>query len=290
MMQEIAIGIGIPLGLGLFFATVIAIAYKKFRVVEDPRIDEVEGMLPHANCGACGRPGCRAFAEALVSGEELPSTCTVSTAEGIKRIATYLGVEAGSVEKRVARLLCAGGNNEAHNKAAYRGGLHTCRGESVVSGGAKACTWGCLGLGDCVQACHFDAMYMNEDGLPVVIADKCTACGDCVRACPKGLFEIFPLSRKLIVQCKSLLEGDIAESRCSVACTACGRCVADSAPGVIEIRNNLAVVNYDLNERTAPVATQRCPTGAIVWVDGQQFAASAKSELPLGRVEMYKAI
>lgn len=287
MIQEIAIGIGIPFGLGLFFATVIAIAYKKFRVFEDPRIDQVEEMLPHANCGACGKPGCRAFAEALVSGEEAPSGCTVSSAEGIQRIAAFLGVEAGSKEKRVARLLCAGGQKEAQNKAAYRGGLHTCRGESVVTGGGKACTWGCLGLGDCVQACHFDAMFMNEDGLPVVIADLCTACGDCVRACPKGLFEIFPISQKLIVQCKSLLEGDLAESRCSVACTGCGRCVADALPGVIEIKQHLAVVNYTLNELASPNAIRRCPTGAIVWVEGQQFAGSSRSVLPLGRVETY---
>lgn len=287
LIQDIIIGIGILVGLGLFFAAVIAIAYRKFKVFEDPRIDMVEEMLPHANCGACGQPGCRAFAEALVSGAEPPSKCTVSSAEGIEKIAAFLGVDAGSAEKRVARLLCAGGKNEAQNMAEYRGGLHTCRGETVVTGGGKACSWGCLGLGDCVQACNFEAMYMSEDGLPVVIADKCTACGDCVRACPKGLFEIMPVSQKLIVQCKSLLEGDLAESKCSVACTACGRCVADSAPGVIEIRNNLAVVNYSLNDLTSPDAIRRCPTSAIVWVDGQQFAGAAKSDLPLGRVETY---
>jgi Na+-translocating ferredoxin:NAD+ oxidoreductase RNF subunit RnfB len=287
MVQEIAIGIGIPLSLGLLFASVIAFAYKKFRVVEDPRIDQVEEMLPHANCGACGKPGCRAFAEAIVKGEELPSGCTVSTLEGISRIANLLGVEAGTVEKRVARLLCAGGKQEAHSMAAYRGGLHTGRGQTVVGGGGQACSWGCLGLGDCVQACNFGAMFMSDDGLPVVLTDKCTACGDCVRACPKGLFEIMPISQKLIVQCKSLLEGDLAESKCSVACTACGRCVADAPPGVIEIKDHLAVVNYGLNALTSPDAVRRCPTGAIVWVDGQQFADAGKSNLPLGRVETY---
>ena len=288
LIQEFITGVGILVGLGVFFAVVIAIAYKRLRVFEDPRIDEVEEMLPHANCGACGQPGCRAFAEALVKGETAPSKCTVSSAEGVERIANYLGVDAGSEEKRVARLLCAGGKNEAHNLADYRGGLRTCRGESVVTGGIKSCTWGCLGLGDCVEVCNFDALYMNEDGLPTVIADKCTACGDCVRICPKGLFEIMPLSQKLVVQCKSLLEGDLAESKCSVACTACGRCVADSVPGVIEIKNNLAVVNYDLNELTKPEAIRRCPTGAIVWIEGQQFAGSAQSELPVGRVERYE--
>ena len=288
MLQEFIIGIGILVSLGLFFAAVIAIAYKKLRVYEDPRIDQVEEMLPHANCGACGQPGCRAFAEKLVEGEVKPSKCTVSSPEGVQRIAAFLGVDAGAEEKRVARLLCAGGKKEAHNLADYRGGLHTCRGEAVVTGGIKSCSWGCLGLGDCVQVCNFDAMYMNEDGLPVVIADKCTACGDCVRICPKGLFEIMPVSQKLIVQCKSLLEGDLAESKCSVACTACGRCVADSAPGVISIKNNLAVVNYELNDLTSADAIKRCPTNAIVWMEWQQFAETKKSALPVGRVEKYE--
>lgn len=288
MVQEFILGVGILVALGLFFASIIAIAYRKFRVVEDPRIDDVDAMLPHANCGACGQPGCRAFAEALVRGETPPSKCSVSSAEGIARIAAYLGVDAGAEEKRVARLLCAGGKKEAQNMADYRGGLHTCRGESVVTGGIKSCTWGCLGLGDCVQVCNFDALYMNEDGLPTVIADKCTACGDCVRICPKGLFEIMPVSQKLVVQCKSLLEGDLAESKCSVACTACGRCVADSQSGVIEIKNNLAVINYALNDLTSDKAIQRCPTGAIAWIDFQQFEGSKQSALPVGRVERYE--
>ena len=287
MVQEFILGVGILAGLGLFFAAIIALAYKKLRVYEDPRIDEVEAMLPHANCGACGQPGCRAFAEALVSGATAPSKCSVSSKEGVEKIAAYLGVDAGSEEKRIARLLCAGGKKEAHNLADYRGGLHTCRGEAVVTGGIKSCTWGCLGLGDCVSVCQFDALYMNDDGLPTVVAEKCTACGDCVRICPKGLFEIMPLSQKLIVQCKSLLEGDLAESKCSVACTACGRCVADSLPGVIEIKHNLAVVNYALNDLTSENAIRRCPTGAIKWIDFQQFEGVKESKLPVGRVERY---
>jgi Na+-translocating ferredoxin:NAD+ oxidoreductase RNF subunit RnfB len=286
MVQEILIALAIMVGLGLLFAALLAFAYKKLRVVEDPRIDIVENLLPHANCGACGEPGCRAFAERLVGGEAPPSKCTVSAQEALARIATVLGVEVGQTEKRVARLLCAGGKKEAHNLTDYRGSLRTCRGEAVVTGGTKACTWGCLGLADCEVACTFGAIFMNDDGLPQVIPDKCTACGDCVEACPKQLFEIMPLSRKLIVQCKSLLEGDLAKSKCSVACTACGRCVADAAPGVIEIKNGLAVIDYSLNHLATIGAVRRCPTDAIVWVDGAQFQKSEKPVLPLGRVEL----
>jgi len=287
MISEILIPVGILSGLGLLFATILAVAYRKLRVEEDPRIDEVEEMLPHANCGACGEPGCRAFAEKVVNQEADVSKCTVSSPEDIERIAEYLGIEAGAQEKRVARMLCAGGKNEAHSLAQYAGSMRTCRGEAVVTGGVKACAWGCLGLADCMKVCDFDAIYMNDDGLPTVIPEKCTACGDCVDICPKDLFELMPLSQKLIVQCKSQLEGDLAESKCSVACTACGRCVADAPDGLIEIKDQLAVINYELNYLASPEATLRCPTDAIVWVEDKQFEKKPTLWLPLGRVEKF---
>ncbi len=284
MVGDFLIPLFILAGLGFLFGIILSIAYKQFKVYEDPRIDVVEELLPSANCGACGEPGCRAFAEQVVTEGTNPAKCTVSSQEGILKIANYLGVEASQEEKRVARLLCAGGINEAHNLASYKGGMSTCRGEAVVAGGIKDCSWGCLGLGDCETVCDFDAISMNDDGLPVVDAEKCTACNDCVEVCPKGLFQLMPISQKLIVQCRSLIEGDLAESKCSVACTACSRCVADSAPGVIEIKNNLAVINYELNELTSPLATKRCPTDAIVWLTGDnQFEQKKKYEPSLGQ-------
>ena len=286
MVSEFLIPLLILAGLCLLFGIILSIAYKRFKVYEDPRINAVEEMLPHANCGACGVPGCRAFAELVVNEGTNPAKCTVSSPEGIEGIANYLGVEASQEEKWVARLLCAGGVNEAHNLANYKGGMSTCRGEAVVVGGSKDCSWGCLGLGDCETICDFDAIIMNDNGLPVVDAEKCTACNDCIEVCPKGLFKLMPLGQKLIVQCRSLIEGDLAESKCSVACTACNRCVADSAPGVIEIIDNLAVINYKLNDLTSPVAVKRCPTDAIVWLEGDnQFEQKKRSILPLGRVE-----
>ncbi len=286
MVGDFLIPLLILVGLGLLFGIVLSIAYKRFKVDEDPRIDKVEEMLPHANCGACGVPGCRAFAEQVVNEGTNPAKCTVSSPEGIVDIANYLGVEASEEEKWVARLLCAGGISEAHNLASYKGGMSTCRGEAVVVGGSKDCSWGCLGLGDCETVCDFDAITMNDNGLPVVDAEKCAACNDCIEVCPKELFVLMPISRKLIVQCRSLIEGDLAESKCSVACTACARCVVDSAPGVIEIKDNLAVINYELNDLTSPVAVKRCPTDAIVWLEGDnQFEQKKKLNLPIGRVE-----
>lgn len=286
MLSEIFISIGIVMGLGLLFSTILAISYKKLKVYEDPRIDRVEAMLPGANCGACSMPGCRAFAEVVVKGELQPSKCTVSSEEALDRIANYLGVEAGDAVKMVARILCAGGRDEAHNRADYKGGLSTCRGEAVVAGGPKDCNWGCLGLGDCATICDFDAIRMGEDALPHVDPSKCTACGDCVEICPKDLFQLMPIEHKLIVQCKSLLEGTAATDKCSVACNACGRCAADAAPGLIEIRNGLARINYGQYELATHGATKRCPTGAIVWLDSvSQFELTKSETNEPGRVE-----
>ncbi len=258
-------------GVGLAFGTLISLAHMKLKVWEDPRIDEVTDLLPGTNCGACGQAGCRAFAEALVAGKVQPATCTVMGPGDIAEVAEYLGVEAGEANKRVARLLCAGGRDVAIQQAEYRG-LQTCKAAVAVAGGGKGCAWGCLGLADCEVVCDFDAIYMNDVGLPVVIPEKCTACGDCVEACPLDLFTLMPLEQKLIVQCKSLLEGEEAEAVCRVACNACGRCAADAAPGLIEMVNGLAVIDYSRNELATPDAIARCPTGAIVWVEGSQFA------------------
>lgn len=252
-------------GLTLLLAMLLMVANKKLYVYEDPRIDTVEDMLPHANCGACGFPGCRPFAEALVGGKALPGKCTVSSDEGRQRIAGFLGVDVGAGEKQVARLACAGGVNVARNRARYEG-LKTCQAASLVSGGGKGCFWGCLGFGDCDVACTFDAIHMNEFGLPVVDEEKCTACGDCVKACPKDLFSLQPVSHRLWVACKNLEAGDTVLEDCEVGCTACGRCAMDAPGGLIQMVNNLPVVDYTRNHNTqTPI--QRCPTGAIVWLD-----------------------
>lgn len=260
-------------GVGLVFGFFIALANRRLWVWEDPRIEVVSQMLPNSNCGACGLPGCRAFAEQAVAGKVAPAQCTVSNESSRQAIADFLGVEAGQADKQVARLLCAGGSDVAQVQAEYRG-LSSCAGAAAVAGGGKGCTWGCLGLADCVRSCDFDAIEMSPTGLPVVDVEKCIACGDCVDACPKGLFIIMPLNQRLLVQCKSLVGGDEALAACKVACTACGKCVQDAAPGLISVTSGVAVVDYERIEVATPGVVERCPTGAIVWLSGAQFSAA----------------
>ena len=274
--------VGVIGGLTVALTTLLALAGRVFHVEEDPRIDQVESMLPLANCGACGLPGCRPFAEALVRGEVNPAACTVSTEEGRERIAGFLGVAVEEVAKRVARLACAGGSHVARRRALYDG-LESCAAAATVAGGGKGCFWGCLGLADCEVSCDFNAIHMDAHGLPRVDEEKCTACGDCVDACPKNLFSIHAASHRLWVACSAAIEGDAILEECEVACTACGRCAMD-APAVVTMRGGLPVVDYGHPAaHSSRHAIDRCPTGAIVWLDAERGAVKGPGAAPIVR-------
>jgi Na+-translocating ferredoxin:NAD+ oxidoreductase RNF subunit RnfB len=266
-MEHILTAAGFMAVLGLILAAVLVVANRQLYVYEDPRIDEVEDLLPKANCGACGTAGCRQFAEMLVERRIEPGKCTVNAPEMNQVIADFLGVDLGAGERRVARLACAGGTHVAFIRASYGGGVASCRGAALVSGGGKGCSWGCLGFGDCAEVCEFDAIHLDAHGLPVVSESKCTACGDCVTVCPKHLFSLHPVSHRLWVACSNQAFGDEAEHECQVVCTACGRCAQDSPEGLITIRDNLATIDYEKNPLASKVAIERCPTGAIVWLE-----------------------
>ncbi len=275
--MTILVAVGAIGGLTFLLATILVIANRYLRVFEDPRIDAVEGMLPGVNCGACGFPGCRPFAEALVSGQAQPGGCTVSDDAGRARIAGFLGVDVGATARRVARLACAGGDNVARMRAHYVG-QESCRAAQQVAGGGKGCFWGCIGLADCERACDFDAITMDRHGLPVVDEDLCTACGDCVDVCPRDLFSIHPVDDRLWVACRNPQRGDALLEVCEVACTACGRCEKDAPAGLVRIENGLPVVDYSRPQRREPI--ERCPTGAIVWLDpddGVVYGAASPS-------------
>ncbi|MBI5238181.1 MAG: RnfABCDGE type electron transport complex subunit B [Deltaproteobacteria bacterium] len=249
-------------GLGAALSVFLAFADKKFKVEEDPRVEAITGILPNTNCGGCGYPGCRMLAEAILKGAAPPNACVAGGQDIAMKLAALLGVEAKDHKRMLAVVACKGGNAEALKNATYRG-ARTCAAVNLT-GGDKACAYGCLGYGECVDACKFDAMAMDGNGLPVVFYDKCVGCGACARVCPRDIIEMHPDEHKLFVYCKSKDKGAVARKNCNAACIACSLCVKDcSVPGGITIKDNLAVVNYTLAPQNDE-PTKRCPTKCIL--------------------------
>lgn len=255
--------------LGAIFATGLALANKKLHVEEDPRIQAVLEWLPGANCGGCGYPGCANFAENLVAGQVELSTCPVCDDDSRTEIAAILGVDATTGERLIARVMCQGGNREAVLKADYRG-IENCAASLLLGGGDKLCEYGCLGFGDCIEACPFDAMYMGENGLPVVIEANCTGCGKCVEACVRDVIEMHPVSHKIFVLCKNQDDPKTARKLCTRACIGCQICVRAAGEDNMFMDGDLAVVNYDRYGIEPVLPTDKCPTKCLVILDAER--------------------
>lgn len=250
-------------GLGALFATALAFADRKLRVEEDPRIGVVAESLPGANCGACGFAGCGAYADAVVTAGAPVNKCPVGGQDTATRLGAIMGIDAGVMVKHVARLMCRGTAALAHAKAQYEG-PSSCAVQDLVSGGGKACQWGCLGGGDCVTACTFGAIEMGPEGLPVVCDDLCTACAACVTACPRHILELHPVDRDFFVFCKSHDDPKLAKWACDAACIGCGIC-ARKSDGAIVMVDNLPVIDYArLDPSLIPL--DKCKPGAIGWL------------------------
>jgi electron transport complex protein RnfB len=248
--------------LCILLVSLLAIADKKLRIEEDPRVEAVFAALPNVNCGGCGFPGCRAYAEHVVAGDAPINRCAPGGQETVAKIAVIMGVEVGSTEKQVAVVLCHGGIKEAEISATYSG-LKGCRSAMLVGGGGKLCQYGCLGYGDCVAVCPFDAIYINDNQLPVVDREKCTACGNCVKACPRNLIELHPFNHRMFVFCKSHAKGPIVKKACNVGCIGCGICVKKApVENGFRLEDNLAVINYDICP-ASEVVVEKCPMHTI---------------------------
>ncbi|MBN1133206.1 MAG: Fe-S cluster domain-containing protein [Bacteroidales bacterium] len=253
--------------IGAGAAVILYFVAKLFRTEEDPRIEVVEKALPGANCGGCGYPGCRNFAEVLVRSESFDGLfCPVGGNETMAAVASILGREAIEQEPRVAVVRCNGTPEFRSLKTHYEG-APTCAIAHSLYAGEGGCPYGCLGLGDCVAVCKFDAIQMNPvTGLPEVMDDKCTACGACVDACPRGIIELRKKNkkdRKIYVSCINEEKGATAKKNCAVACIGCSLCFKACPYEAITMNNNLAFIDSDkckLCRKCVPV----CPTNAIL--------------------------
>ena len=267
MSQIIIYTILTLVAIGAAAAIILYFVAQKFKVYEDPRIDEVEKALPAANCGGCGFPGCRNFAETLVKTETWDDLfCPVGGNETMAKAASILGREAIEQAPKVAVVRC-NGTPEFRPRVTQYDGAPTCAIAHSLYSGEGGCPFGCLGLADCVVVCDFDAIHMDPlTDLPVVVDDKCTACGACVEACPRDIIELRKKNkkdRKIFVSCINEEKGAVAKKNCSVACIGCSKCFKVCKYDAITMENNKAFIDSEkcvLCRKCVP----ECPTDAIL--------------------------
>ncbi|MDR2809335.1 MAG: Fe-S cluster domain-containing protein [Tannerellaceae bacterium] len=253
-------------GIGIVSSSLLYIASRKFEVYENPLIAQVQEVLPAANCGGCGYPGCSGFASACVNVHSLDELfCPVGGADVMAKVAMILGKDTANADPKIAVVRC-NGNCEARPRANLYDGTQNCAVASSLYGGETGCSYGCLGYGDCVSTCAFGAIHINPSTrLPEVIEDKCTSCGACVKACPKNIIEIRnkgPKSRRIYVSCVNKDKGGIARKSCSNACIGCRKCEKECPFEAINVTNNLAYID-SRKCRLCRKCVAVCPTHAI---------------------------
>lgn len=248
-------------GMGFLFAAILGYASQKFAVEKDPRVAEVRSVLPSANCGGCGYPGCDGFADAVVRGDAKVNGCPVGGSECADKIAQIMGLDAGSGAKMVAHVICKGAKPIAKDDYIYNG-ITDCRAANILMGGNKSCKHGCMGFGTCEKLCPFDAIHINETGIAEVDDDKCVACGICIEACPKDVISLVELGQRVIVNCNNKERGGHVKQNCQVACIACKKCETACKFDAIHVNNNLSLVDYQKCKKCM-ACVKVCPTKAI---------------------------
>ncbi|WP_373899603.1 RnfABCDGE type electron transport complex subunit B [Haloimpatiens sp. FM7315] len=248
-------------GLGILFGVVLGYASKKFHVDVDERVPKIKDCLPGANCGGCGYAGCDAYAQAVVDGLAKPNCCSVGGETAAKTIGEIMGLTVDASEPLKAFVKCNGNCDSAKRKGLYYGNMTCAEAVIIPGGGVKACSFGCLGLGSCVEACKFNAITI-ENGIAKVDILKCTGCGACVKACPKNLIELKPNSETIRVYCNSKEKLKEVKDVCNSGCISCGQCVRNCPSGAIEMVNNLPVINKE-KCTLCMTCVEKCPTKVI---------------------------
>jgi len=262
MLNEMILPVAALGGLGLVLGLGLAIASKLLAVKIDPNIEKVRDLLPGANCGGCGYPGCDGFAKAVVEGQCELSMCSALSCDNFSKIAKLLGVDATQGEKKVARVLCRGDSENCISQYKYSG-ISDCRAAAMLAGGPSACSFGCVGLLTCARVCPFDAIYLNEKGLATIDEDICTGCGKCAEACPKGGIAIMPKSHNVYVSCRTTQKGKAVVSVCKAGCIGCSLCEKKCPENAITMVNNLPVIDYEKCTGCGK-CVEACPKNTIV--------------------------
>ena len=253
-------------GLAVLFAGILGFADKKLRVEDDPKVKEINSLLPGVNCGACGYLSCHDFAEHIVTEGAEPSKCKVISEETLEKLCSLSGSDLTDVIPTIALVICSAKNENKKAKAEYKG-VKTCTAANLVFGGGMECQYGCIGLGDCVAACSFDAIKI-EEGLATVDINKCTGCGKCVSACPRDIIVLQEKKKEanlFYVACSSY-DGPLRVRQiCGVGCIGCGICQKLSTEGFFTVENNLSKADYEKQKDSGKVRelVAKCPTKVI---------------------------
>ena len=248
-------------GLAIIFGVVLGFSAKKFRVENDPNVDNIVRVLPGANCGGCGYAGCAMFAERVVAGQAKYNACPPGGDSAAAEIAKFLGIDASPSNRKVAFLKCNGINDNIRRNYTYDGPKSCVSASQLATGGDKSCVYSCIGLASCQNACPFGAIKMI-DSIAVIDREKCTSCGKCVPACPKNLIELVPDKSKVRVLCNSREKGSAVRENCRAGCIGCKICEKLCASGAITVTDNLARIDYEKCTMCLE-CVKKCPTKSI---------------------------